>query len=175
MTQKFIVDAMLGKLARWLRILGYDTLYYKDAEDWRIVKRAEEDKRIVVTRDRGLCNRARKRGVECFLVVPDTEVERTLAELAVKYALYLDVNPEASRCTECNGILEKRDKNLWRCTRCGKEYWKGRHWDTITEVLIKAQALMESYGTAGNSRVRSGKGKVAGEDSSERHKEETET
>ena len=143
--QKFIVDAMLGKLARWLRILGYDTLYFKDMEDWKILKIAKNENRIILTRDRGLCNRAKKNSIECFLVLPEEEIEKTLALLSHKFGLLLDINPDASRCSECNGILEKKDKNLWVCTKCKKEYWKGRHWDTITEILIKARSLKDSY------------------------------
>ncbi|QKQ99990.1 hypothetical protein GWK48_05990 [Metallosphaera tengchongensis] len=158
-TQKFIVDAMLGKLARWLRILGYDTLYYRDAEDWKILKKAKDERRILITRDRGLCVRARKNDVDCFFVIPNEEIEKILADLSRKYKIFLDVNPEASRCTSCNGILEKKDKNLWICTKCRKEYWKGKHWETITEILIKAQALKDSYGTAeaGGSKPTSGR------------------
>ncbi|MEM4516988.1 MAG: Mut7-C RNAse domain-containing protein, partial [Desulfurococcaceae archaeon] len=61
---RFIVDTMLGTVARWLRILGYDTVYDKSAEDWQIIRRAELEKRIIVTRDRGLHIKAIKSGLK---------------------------------------------------------------------------------------------------------------
>jgi len=57
---KFIVDNMLGSIARWLRILGYDTVYDRNAEDWAIVRRAQLEERIIITKDKGLHNRALK-------------------------------------------------------------------------------------------------------------------
>ncbi|EWG07362.1 MAG: hypothetical protein ASUL_05201 [Candidatus Aramenus sulfurataquae] len=151
-TQKFIVDAMLGKLARWLRILGYDTLYDSSYEDWKIIKTAEEQKRIIITRDRGLCNRAKKKGLECFMVNPDYDIANTLAQLARKYKIDLHVNVDATRCSECNGILLKVGDNKWQCSRCKKVYWKGRHWRTIEEILIKAQSRVESNEGSSDNR-----------------------
>lgn len=143
-SQKFIVDAMLGKLARWLRILGYDTFYFRGIEDWKIIKIAEETKRIIITRDKGLCIRARKKGLECFMVFPDEDLVDILAKLSLKYKIDLTADPNFSRCTECNGILEKIDDNKWRCTKCGKEYWKGSHWKTIEDTLIKAKSKVRN-------------------------------
>nr|WP_240938910.1 Mut7-C RNAse domain-containing protein [Metallosphaera hakonensis] len=163
---------MLGKLARWLRILGYDTLYFRDIEDWKILKMAKDENRIIITRDRALCNRAKKENVECFMVVPGDEIQNTLALLSKKYDLILDVNPDASRCSECNSVLDKRDKNLWICTKCKKEYWKGKHWETITEILIKAQALKDSYGTTKHRRYKSTDSKGAPQNSQEVHRAE---
>ncbi|BFH73253.1 Mut7-C RNAse domain-containing protein [Sulfurisphaera javensis] len=143
-SQKFIVDAMLGKLARWLRILGYDTLYSNTYEDWKILKIAEENDRIIITRDRGLCVRARKKGLECFLVYPTEDFIDILTKLAIKYKIDLNADPNFSRCTECNGVLEKIDENRWKCTKCGKEYWKGSHWRTIENILIRARSKIKN-------------------------------
>ena len=73
---KFIVDTMLGNVARWLRMLGYDTLYFKRIEDWKILSMALKDERVILTRDHGLCNRARKKGAKCLLLEQDTMEER---------------------------------------------------------------------------------------------------
>ncbi|QIW23065.1 hypothetical protein EWF20_02085 [Sulfolobus sp. S-194] len=143
-SQKFIVDAMLGKLARWLRILGYDTLYSNNYEDWKILKIAEETQRVIITRDRGLCIRARKKNLECFLVYSSEDLIDILAKLSKKYKIDLNADPNFSRCTECNGVLEKIDDNKWKCTKCGKEYWKGSHWRTIENTLIKARSKIKN-------------------------------
>ncbi|MEJ2781578.1 Mut7-C RNAse domain-containing protein [Stygiolobus sp. CP850M] len=144
-TQKFVVDAMLGKLARWLRILGYDTAYNNNFVDWKILKIASDENRIIITRDRGLCVRARKRGLECFYVIPGLKIEEILAKLSSKYSIDLNiVDPNFSRCSVCNGVLKKVNDNLWECTRCHKKYWKGSHWRTIESTLIRARAILKN-------------------------------
>lgn len=142
--QKFIVDAMLGKLAHWLRLLGYDTIYSRNAEDWWLLRVAKNDQRILITRDRGLYRRAIKQNIKAYLSDPDEELTATLANLAKLFGIDLNVDISMTRCTVCNGVLEKIGENKWRCTRCGKEYWKGSHWRSITETLIKAQSLLNN-------------------------------
>ena len=60
---KFIVNSMLGDVARWLRMLGYDTLYYRDVDDETLISIARKDGRILITRDKSLSNRARRRKI----------------------------------------------------------------------------------------------------------------
>lgn len=170
--QKFIVDAMLGKLATWLRILGYDTYYDKNIEDWKIIKIAIEEKRIILTRDRGLCIKAKKKGLECFLVPIEYDITDLLATLAIKYKIDLNVDIEASRCSECNGILIKIADNKWKCSHCGKEYWKGFHWRTIREILIKAETKKEQNEHSYNSRLRNRRGEAFSQDSKKSDREE---
>lgn len=169
--RSFVVDAMLGDVARWLRLLGYDTLYSKSMRDWRLLKTAEETGRTLVTRDWGLYWRARKRGLRAVYVEGDSTAER-LAELAVKAGVSLDPDPSRSRCPECNGVLvEVRDKERVRgrvppraleayevfyvCTRCGRVYWEGSHWRNIRRVAGEAKSL------AGLMRRSLGGGRVA--------------
>jgi uncharacterized protein with PIN domain len=149
---------MLGKVARWLRILGYDTVYAMNNEDWWILKKALEDERIIITRDKGLCLRARKRNLECFLVDPEGNIIQILAKIALQYKIDLDISIEASRCAVCNGVLEKLGENKWKCTRCKKEYWKGKHWKSINEILLKARAELirnESRADSNNRGIES--------------------
>ncbi|AWR97331.1 hypothetical protein DFR86_07055 [Acidianus sulfidivorans JP7] len=169
---KFIVDAMLGKLAIWLRILGYDTFYSNNIEDWKILKIAENDKRIILTRDRGLYVRAKKKKLECFLVPIDYDIVDLLALLSIKYDIDLTADINASRCSECNGVLMKVNDNRWKCSKCGKEYWKGKHWRTITEILIKAEAKKEQNELSFNSRSRYGRREDSNKGSEESNKEE---
>lgn len=163
--QKFIVDAMLGRLARWLRILGYDTLYDNSYEDWKIIKISQEQNRIIITRDRGLCNRAKKKNLQCFFVNPDYDLIDILAQMSKKYKIDLHVNIEATRCAECNGILLKTGENKWQCTRCRKEYWKGKHWKSIEEILIKARSKVEDNELSKNRGSESRGGKETSQNS----------
>jgi uncharacterized protein with PIN domain len=148
---RFIVDTMLGNLARWLRILGYDTIYSPEMEDWAILKIAERDKRILITRDVGLYRRAIKRGLEAVLI--DTlKIEEMLRTLITRYNLRREFDENDTRCPKCNNILRRTTSLIevsskvekpialsyrvfWICSSCGKVYWKGKHWKTIEKIL----------------------------------------
>jgi uncharacterized protein with PIN domain len=153
----FIVDTMLGDLARWLRLLGYDTEYSSRLEDWEILKRAEEEGRIVVTMDKGLYSRARRRGLSSVLITSFGIAER-LAELSLWVPVELEADPSRSRCPECNSpLVPVRDKSklkgrvppaaleayevFYVCPRCGKVYWEGSHWRNIRRVLEEAREV----------------------------------
>ena len=154
---KFIVDAMLGSLAKWLRLLGYDTLYSTSYNDAQIISIAARAKRIMVTSDKGLYRRAIKAGLRAVLL-PESGVTESLARLASAGLIELRVDPSKSRCPLCNGVLkEVTDKNLVRgrvppgalakyskfyvCTRCGHVYWEGGHWRNIRRIVEEAKLM----------------------------------
>ncbi len=160
--KKFVVDSMLGNLAKWLRIMGYDTLYSRVYSDWQILRVARSSGRIIVTRDRGLYWRARKLGLRAVLIESLNTVER-LAELSSKAGVRLELNPSRSRCPLCNGnLVEVKDKALVKdrvpegsynsvdrffvCDRCGKVYWEGSHWRNMKKTLEEAAKLKRSGG-----------------------------
>jgi uncharacterized protein with PIN domain len=145
---RFAVDGMLGKLARWLRIAGHDTLYVRDLdagpgeEDELLIESAVSQCRILLTADEALHRRALARGVRSVLV-NGNDVSKQLLEISKSLGRPLRINFDASRCPVCNGILEQADPaevpedlwekhgEFWRCSRCGKIYWKGKHWKSI--------------------------------------------
>ncbi len=148
---RFVVDTMLGNLARWLRILGYDTIYSPTMEDWAILRIAEKEKRIIVTRDTGLYRRAVRKGLNAVLV-SDTEVRDMLKTLSTRCGIRTSFDENDTRCPTCNGVLRKTDslvevsgkvdshilssyKIYWICSYCGKVYWKGKHWGNIEKIL----------------------------------------
>ena len=155
---KFIVDGMLGTVARWLRILGYDTVYDKNAEDWLIIRRAELEGRIIITRDKSLNNKAVKQGVKSILIWEE-DIADVLAHVAVIAGIRLSVDFSKTRCPEDNTPLVKVDKELvknsvppavyrvhsdfWMCPRCGKVYWIGKHWRMIEVILKRARERSE--------------------------------
>ncbi len=156
---RFLVDAMLGKLARWLRLLGHDTEYRRDATDDELLAEAASEDRILLTADVELYRRARLRGLRAFLVRGSTEEER-LAELAASLKVKLEVDMSASRCPKCNspvvevpkeavrGLVPRgswlRHERFWRCTGCGQVYWQGSHWANIEAVLRGARKRLSS-------------------------------
>lgn len=152
---RFIADAMLGHIARWLRLLGYDTLYYKLISDRKLLKIAKEEDRILLTRDLGLFRRARKYGIRA-LFIEDPSVEKVLALISIKYNIALEFNKEHTLCPECNTQLKYttsiaevsakvskeiilKYKEFWICPSCSKIYWQGNHWRTISAILEEAR------------------------------------
>jgi uncharacterized protein with PIN domain len=138
---------MLGSLARKLRAFGFDTSYFRGGEDSELIRLAASERRIILSSDRFLVERARKRDLAALLVSGRTEGERigTLRSGAATAGLSLvSGNP---RCSVCNGDLERVTKALvrgkvphlvethhrvfYRCLNCGKYYWRGSHWKKL--------------------------------------------
>jgi uncharacterized protein with PIN domain len=136
---------MLGTLAKWLRILGYDTLFDADLDDHQLVRLARAEGRVLLTRDREL---SRRRGVHTLLIASedlDEQVRQVLTEL--------DLEPDQafSRCPVCNVPLELLDSERARsrvpayvaqthdmfktCPACQRVYWRGTHWQQMEDHL----------------------------------------
>jgi len=142
---RFVADAMLGRLARWLRILGYDTLYNAAWDDPYLVRLARAEGRVLLTRDTGL---ARRRGVRVLLVEGEM-LDEQIAHL--RRVLGIAARAAYSRCPVCNGELRPVSKEIMRgrvppyvfatqqvfrvCPDCGRAYWRGTHWERMREVL----------------------------------------
>ena len=151
---RFLLDGMLGKLARWLRMLGHDVLYSVQFDDSMLLELAKKEERVLLTRDFELYKRAIGRGLDAYYVEGKTESER-LAEVAKRYSLQLTVDMDKSHCPICNTKLQATPKEqlkeeleentfkfydkVWRCPNCGQIYWQGAHWKQITETLKQAQ------------------------------------
>ncbi len=141
----FIADAMLGKLARWLRILGFDTIYEPVLSDDALLLRAKEEARTLLTRDIPLHKRACRKGVSSFLLR-----EKTNLALLKEASAVLTDPPLGSRCPMCNSLLVPKpsdarglpvaeaERPSWLCPSCGKLYWHGSHWKGIRRTLILA-------------------------------------
>ncbi|MDH7555712.1 MAG: Mut7-C RNAse domain-containing protein [Candidatus Methanosuratincola sp.] len=136
---RFVADAMLGKLARWLRIIGYDTEYLPSAGDDELISAAEGGGRLLLTRDGELFRRAVRRGVPAILI-KSTAIVEELSEITRTLGLRLSGE---TRCPLCNELLVEggdgpdvpaRGK-VWECPRCRKFYWHGTHWLKINETL----------------------------------------
>jgi uncharacterized protein with PIN domain len=155
---QFIVDGMLGKLARWLRMLGQDVHYYKATDDTKLIKMAKSEKRVLLTRDQALYQRAAARGVEAVFVESSDET-RKLADLADRFGFNLEIDMSVSRCPKCNGTIRAVSKesvidhipeltskyydDFWKCERCGQIYWQGAHWKRIKKTLEDANSKLE--------------------------------
>lgn len=145
----FIADAMLGKLARWLRLAGYDTIYDATLDDRELARQSRESGRILLTRDRELAGR---RGVRAYLVQSE-QVQEQLEE--VLRAAGADGRGLPPRCPVCNGPMVDVEReqvrgrvpaHVWSeqpafrmCERCGRIYWSGSHWEGIGRRLRQAR------------------------------------
>ena len=157
---KFIADGMLGKLTRWLRMLGQDVQYSNKLDDAELIVMAKKERRILLTRDVELYQRAVAKGVEAFYIEGQTEAVK-LAELAKRFAIPLEIDLKRSRCPRCNTKIRptpkeklagKVEKNtfiyydeFWKCPKCGHIYWQGAHWGRIRATLEKAKKFREKF------------------------------
>ena len=156
---RFVVDGMLGKLTRWLRLLGHDVEYSNNMEDKDLIGIAKKEKRVLLTRDFQLYQQAVGKGLDAFYVEGQTEPER-LAEISKRFSIGLEVDMKISRCSKCNTIVkpilkekiaDKVEKNtlvhydeFWMCPKCEQVYWQGAHWTRIGKILKKAQELLRT-------------------------------
>jgi uncharacterized protein len=154
----FIVDNMLGKLARWLRMMGHDAKYSTSLQDAELLAIAKQEKRVLLTRDLALYQQATAKGVEAFYVGGTKEAER-LSEISVRFGVALAIDLEQSRCPKCNTklntaikeeIVDKVKPNtllnyseFWRCPNCNAVYWQGAHWTKIRATLEEAKQKMD--------------------------------
>ena len=128
-----MVDLMLMRLGRWLRLTGEDVANPEEGSDWQIRDQARREHRTVITRDKILYESCLKANLPCILI-RSPQIEEQLLEMAGT-GVPLRLDPR--RCTLCNGELEKDDETgeRWKCRRCGKIYWKGSHWMKMEQML----------------------------------------
>ena len=146
---RFLLDVHLGTLARRLRLLGLDTAYHNDMDDPELVVQANEERRVLLTQDRGLLRRralwfgAYVRGAR-----PDDQLRDLLGRFAPRLRPW-------TRCTACNGVLlpvgrEEVEEQVQagtlrsydvygRCENCGQVYWRGAHGGRLEEIVQEAE------------------------------------
>jgi len=145
---RFILDAHLGKLARYLRMLGFDTLYKNDYGDMEIIEIASEQKRIILSRDKQLL---KSPGVNHGYYVRATEKHAQLIEVVEKFELYSQFK-SFTRCMTCNAVLLSKSKEAIRnlidpdiyrcfdefffCPVCHKVFWKGSHFEKMERLIL---------------------------------------
>lgn len=143
----FIADAHLGQLARRLRLLGFDTRFDNDLGDDRLIAQSVAEGRVLLSRDRQLLMRA---AVRQGCHVPDVGLREQLAYLVTRFQLCGFARP-FSRCMDCNGLLQsvtlaeledmpppgvmEMQDAYWRCSGCGKLYWRGTHWRELNALV----------------------------------------
>jgi uncharacterized protein len=146
---KFLADSSLGRLSKWLRLLGYDTVYYRGEADRSFLRKAEKEGRAVLTRRRDVLARQHP-GIVLF--VENDRVEDQIEEVLGK----LDLRPEPEKCftlcLRCNESLKaatpeevkplvpdyvfRTQKEFRVCPKCGRVYWSGTHRDRAMKTIV---------------------------------------
>jgi uncharacterized protein with PIN domain len=142
---RFVVDAMLKNIVSWLRILGYDTIYWGGG-DREALGMAEAEDRVILTMDRGLAATAARRGLR-VLLFQENDIPGILARIARELGLNLSFDPRYTRCPVCNHPLNLghgSGREEWTCPGCGKKYWRGSHWRNISRTLEEARKRLSS-------------------------------
>lgn len=146
---KFLCDQMLGSLATWLRLLGYDTAFANNTvSDEEIVQQAQKERRILITRDKQLINWAKTLDLETIPIQTSDLEEQIRLVIGNKK---IDEFKILTRCSVCNVELRVAGKSqvedkvperifneytfFWSCPSCDRVYWKGSHYDMIKEKI----------------------------------------
>ena len=144
---RFILDVHLGKLAKLLRMSGFDTCYRNDLDDDEIIDRGEKENRIIITRDIGIL---KNNWVQKGYYVRSQNPREQLKEVIIRFQLQSSIR-FLSRCMECNGLITKTEKKevekdlntgtrnyfekFFRCSNCRKIYWEGSHFERMQAFL----------------------------------------
>jgi uncharacterized protein len=147
--KKFVLDVHLGTLARYLRMIGFDTSYKNNYNDDEIVDVSLKEKRTILTRDKGILKRS---AVTHGYWIRNQNPGLQLKEVAERFDLKKQIR-EFERCLECNSRLVKIDKekildrlplkvrqrqnNFWYCKNCDNIYWRGTHFEKMKEIINK--------------------------------------
>lgn len=149
---RFVCDEMLGQLAKWLRILGYDARYLRDVDDEEVLAVAVEEDRVLVSRDVELVGRAKRAGAEA-VELGKLDPHDQLDEVVEVLGLTVTEERLLSRCSVCNVAVEEVAPDrvqdevpegasgydvYRRCPDCGRVYWEGTH---VEEIRDRVAAL----------------------------------
>lgn len=154
---KFIVDNNVGKLAKWLRIMGYDTLFFDGRNDSRMIATALAEGRVIITRDTQIMRRrVVTSGQLKAILIKGDEPELQIRQVITALKLNCQFRPFAI-CLECNQPLVERSKQQVKdlvppyvfqtqsqyveCPTCHRIYWRGSHWQAMTKKLNQFSQL----------------------------------
>ncbi|WP_455367909.1 Mut7-C RNAse domain-containing protein [[Eubacterium] cellulosolvens] len=158
---QFLVDGMLGKLARWLCLFGYEVDYSTTYSDEILLQKAQQDNSILITADESLFKTATNKQIESMLIKNNSLTEK-LAQIIQRYHLNLPSNPQFVRCPKCGFLLQHESKEnlkdkvptksyqryseFWVCRNhtCNKIYWQGSHWSNIQKTLETLKTLLKN-------------------------------
>jgi len=154
---KFLADRMLGKLVKGLRMLGYDTIYYRGNDPHQLIQSARQEARVILTRNTKLIP---KRSEDLILQIREDNPSLQLKELIQNELISLDEANLFSRCLLCNALLNgiprkeaegkvpdfifSNQKEFFRCPQCQKIYWQGSHKENMQRKVEELRTSTKS-------------------------------
>ncbi len=146
---KFLCDQMLGTLAKWLRIYGFDTFYANsEIDDSELITISKKENRILISRDKKLLQRARRENLKT-IEIKTTEINEQIVKAISDKKI--DYSKVLSRCILCNTTVDEikkyevkgkvpkkvfdNNETFWFCPKCKKIYWKGSHYENMVEKI----------------------------------------
>jgi uncharacterized protein with PIN domain len=139
----FFVDAMLGNIAKKLRLMGYDSMYFSSINDDELIQLAKNDKRIIISRDEDLVRKSIKNGIKLILTKNSTEIEQFRDMIKKSNLKIIEINGDRARCPNCNSKTQSIDKKnilqkipikvleyndrFWECKSCNQIFWEGTY------------------------------------------------
>ena len=152
----FLVDAMLGNVAKKLRLFGFNSEYFSDIDDTKLIEKAKNENRTIISRDRLLIERAKKNKISSIYITKENEIEQFLEILQIIPLEFDKITGDTARCPKCNsttspiskseiknkippGVLEYNDE-FWKCERCDQIYWEGTHIKKLQEFVNKIKS-----------------------------------
>jgi len=145
----FIATEELGKLVKWIRVAGYDCIYYRGKNESDIIIHALRDNRILLTRNSRLL---KHKGIK-IIIIKNDHIEDQIRQVTAEGAASFGPGEIFKRCVACNNTLETIDKRLIvdkvpeyvykthdefkYCARCGKIFWRGTHWKNVEKMVAK--------------------------------------
>jgi len=150
---KFLLSRELGRLAKWLRILGFDTAYFNQDNTSSLIIQALRDNRVIITRNHRLAKSCRLKTA----LVKSEKLKEQLVQILKELKLNINSDMMFTRCIICNVILEEVDKekikdkvpeyvfktqvNFIACPKCKRIYWSGTHWGNVAKTLKEIGAM----------------------------------
>jgi uncharacterized protein with PIN domain len=140
---KFFVDAMLGNIAKKMRLFGYDTEYFSDIDDQQLINIAEKEDRVIISRDENLIEKSRKNGLRHVFITKNNEIEQFQEIINCIKLDVSEISGDTARCPKCNSLTKQVDRTsikekvpqrifemnerFWQCIGCNQIYWEGTH------------------------------------------------
>ena len=156
---KFLVDQMLGTLAKWLRLCGLDTFYAtQEISDDELLQIAQKEQRIIITRDKELHQRAQKKNIQTVFTT-SINLSEQLHLVFQSFPLITEEIDPLTRCSLCNTPIKpikkkevedqipqrvaQQQEDFWICPSCHQIYWKGTHYQKILQKVKELKQKQE--------------------------------
>jgi len=148
---RFFVDAMLGNIAKKIRLLGYDTKYFADIDDSNLIESAKKESRIIISKDYELVNKSEKLNIKSIFLEKSSESDQLIEIFNKTNIKKITISGDSARCPNCNlstipidkemiktkvpqGVLEFNNK-FWKCKKCNQVYWEGTHIKNLKKLI----------------------------------------